>query len=72
MPLDSPDTQGVPSYKSPAAALEFSSAFCGFLKEETLENFNGFGLAAPLVAALTQMGYRKPTPIQAQAIPPLM
>jgi len=37
-----------------------------------LENFNGFGLAAPLVAALTQMGYAKPTPIQAQAIPVLM
>jgi ATP-dependent RNA helicase RhlE len=37
-----------------------------------LENFNGFGLAAPLVTALTQMGYAKPTPIQAQAIPVLM
>ena len=37
-----------------------------------MENFNGFGLAAPLVAALTQMGYAKPTPIQAQAIPVLM
>ena len=37
-----------------------------------MENFNGFGLAAPLVTALTQMGYAKPTPIQAQAIPVLM
>jgi ATP-dependent RNA helicase RhlE len=37
-----------------------------------LQNFNGFGLAAPLVTALTQMGYAKPTPIQAQAIPVLM
>jgi ATP-dependent RNA helicase RhlE len=37
-----------------------------------LENFNGFGLAAPLVTAVTQMGYTKPTPIQAQAIPALM
>jgi len=42
------------------------------LKETTLENFNGFGLAAPLVTAVTQMGYTKPTPIQAQAIPALM
>jgi len=42
------------------------------LKDHHLENFNGFGLAAPLVAALTQMGYAKPTPIQAQAIPVLM
>ena len=37
-----------------------------------MQNFNGFGLAAPLVTALTQMGYAKPTPIQAQAIPVLM
>ena len=37
-----------------------------------MENFNGFGLAAPLVTALTQMGYAKPTPIQAEAIPVLM
>ncbi len=37
-----------------------------------MENFNGFGLAAPLVTALAKMGYAKPTPIQAQAIPVLM
>jgi ATP-dependent RNA helicase RhlE len=37
-----------------------------------LENFNGFGLAEPLVKALLKMGYQKPTPIQAQAIPALM
>ena len=37
-----------------------------------MENFNGFGLAAPLNAALAQMGYARPTPIQAQAIPVLM
>jgi ATP-dependent RNA helicase RhlE len=42
------------------------------LKDNNLENFNGFGLAAPLVNALTKMGYAKPTPIQAQAIPVLM
>jgi ATP-dependent RNA helicase RhlE len=42
------------------------------LKEKQLDNFNGFGLAAPLVTALTQMGYVQPTPIQAQAIPALM
>ncbi len=45
---------------------------CGCLKETQVENFNGFGLAAPLVTALTKMGYSKPTPIQAQAIPILM
>ncbi len=37
-----------------------------------MENFNGFGLAAPLLTALAKMGYAKPTPIQAQAIPVLM
>ena len=42
------------------------------MKDTQLENFNGFGLAAPLVNALTQMGYVKPTPIQAEAIPVLM
>jgi ATP-dependent RNA helicase RhlE len=42
------------------------------LKDTQLENFNGFGLAAPLVTAVTKLGYTKPTPIQAQAIPALM
>ena len=42
------------------------------MKDKQLENFNGFGLAAPLLTALTKMGYVKPTPIQAQAIPVLM
>jgi ATP-dependent RNA helicase RhlE len=37
-----------------------------------LDNFHGFGLAAPLNAALAKLGYVRPTPIQAQAIPPLM
>jgi ATP-dependent RNA helicase RhlE len=37
-----------------------------------LNDFHGFGLAAPLNAALAELGYVKPTPIQAQAIPPLM
>jgi ATP-dependent RNA helicase RhlE len=72
MPLDSPDTQGVSSPKPLAAAPEFSGALRGCLKVSKLENFNGFGLAAPLVNAVTQMGYTIPTPIQAQAIPALM
>jgi ATP-dependent RNA helicase RhlE len=37
-----------------------------------LDNFRGFGLAAPLNAALAKSGYARPTPIQAQAVPPLM
>jgi len=41
-------------------------------KDFTLDNFQGFGLAEPLNAALAKLGYSKPTPIQAQAIPALM
>jgi ATP-dependent RNA helicase RhlE len=37
-----------------------------------LNNFSGFGLAAPLNAALAKLAYARPTPIQAQAIPALM
>ncbi len=37
-----------------------------------MENFHGFGLAEPLVTAIAKLGYTKPTPIQAQAIPALM
>jgi ATP-dependent RNA helicase RhlE len=37
-----------------------------------LDNFHGFGLAAPLNAALADLGFARPTPIQAQAIPTLM
>jgi len=41
-------------------------------KDISLDNFHGFGLAAPLNAALAELGYQRPTPIQAQAIPALM
>ena len=44
----------------------------GILKDFSLDNFHGFGLAAPLNAALAELGYVRPTPIQAQAIPALM
>ena len=37
-----------------------------------MENFHGFGLAAPLTHALAELGFQRPTPIQARAIPPLM
>ncbi len=35
----------------------------------TIENFENFGLPAPLAACLAKMNYTAPTPIQAQAIP---
>ena len=37
-----------------------------------MHDFQGFGLAAPLNHALAKLGYARPTPIQVQAIPPLM
>ena len=37
-----------------------------------MDNFIGLGLAAPLLSSLAKMGYAKPTPIQARAIPPLL
>ena len=37
-----------------------------------LTEFSRLGLAAPLLHALTQQGYTHPTPIQAQAIPPIL
>ncbi len=37
-----------------------------------MTDFHGLGLAAPLNTALAKLGYAHPTPIQAQAIPPLM
>jgi ATP-dependent RNA helicase RhlE len=37
-----------------------------------LTDFSRLGLAAPLLHTLTKQGYLHPTPIQAQAIPPIM
>ena len=42
------------------------------MKDSLLQDFLGLGLAEPLIHALAKLGYTKPTPIQAQAIPPLM
>lgn len=36
---------------------------------KTVEDFQSLGLAAPLLQAIADTGYTKPTPIQAQAIP---
>jgi ATP-dependent RNA helicase RhlE len=41
-------------------------------KDQQLTDFSRLGLAAPLLHALTKQGYSHPTPIQAQAIPPIM
>src|SRR5690349_488715 len=39
---------------------------------ESASAFEILGLEAPLVAALTALGYEEPTPIQQEAIPPLL
>ncbi|PCI58264.1 MAG: ATP-dependent RNA helicase [Methylophilaceae bacterium] len=38
-------------------------------ENKTVEDFNSLGLAAPLLQAVSDTGYTKPTPIQAEAIP---
>jgi ATP-dependent RNA helicase DeaD len=42
------------------------------VKEEGSTSFGELGLAPELVAALTRLGYEEPTPIQREAIPPLL
>ncbi|HEY8006749.1 MAG TPA: DEAD/DEAH box helicase [Methylocella sp.] len=37
-----------------------------------MTDFSRLGLAAPLLAALAKQGYTQPTPIQSQAIPPIL
>ncbi len=41
-------------------------------KDKTLTTFTEFGLAEPLLKAISETGYETPTPIQLQAIPPVM
>jgi ATP-dependent RNA helicase RhlE len=41
-------------------------------KDYSLNSFNGFGLAEPILTALTEERYVTPTPIQAQSIPVLL
>jgi ATP-dependent RNA helicase DeaD len=38
----------------------------------TVDTFEGFGLSAPVLAAMKDMGYSTPTPIQRQALPLLL
>lgn len=38
----------------------------------TVDNFDSFGLSSPVMAAMLDMGFTKPTPIQRQALPLLL
>ena len=40
--------------------------------EETQKNFSHLGLAEPILKAIDKVGYEAPSPIQAEAIPPLL
>ena len=42
------------------------------MKDSSLTTFQELGLAEPLLKALTETGYETPTPIQLQAIPPVL
>ncbi|HMN51937.1 MAG TPA: DEAD/DEAH box helicase [Xanthobacteraceae bacterium] len=42
------------------------------MKETLLDSFSGLGLAAPIARALAEENYTTPTPIQSQAIPPVI
>jgi len=39
---------------------------------EQITDFDSLGLPGPLMAAVSEVGYEEPSPIQAQAIPPLL
>jgi ATP-dependent RNA helicase RhlE len=47
-------------------------AFAAVRKSVFLTQFSELGLAKPILKALSEKGYATPTPIQAQAIPPVM
>src|SRR3954451_14637462 len=42
------------------------------MADDPVEGFAGLGLRAELLRALTDLGYEEPTPIQREAIPPLI
>src|SRR3954451_4197033 len=42
------------------------------MADDPVEGFAGLGLRAELLRALTNLGYEEPTPIQREAIPPLV
>lgn len=57
---------------TPLAPARFVRALAYFETRFVLTQFSDLGLAKPLLAALDAKGYNTPTPIQLQAIPPLL
>ncbi|MEY4863042.1 MAG: hypothetical protein RLZ51_1137, partial [Pseudomonadota bacterium] len=69
------DTPLPPVSESDPAALTAASAAVTPESEAPVERqilFTDFGLSESIVRAVTELGYREPTPIQAQAIPVVM
>ncbi len=58
----------------PASADPAARCACSFVFESPFltSSFQSLGLAEPLLRALSDQGYSTPTPIQSQAIPPLL
>ena len=67
-----PVSNEVPAAAAEAAAETASAAAAETAPEAAAVSFQSFGLAEPIVRAVTEMGYREPTPIQVQAIPVVM
>lgn len=65
-------TRGVASKIPLPPRAGFPGSRPGSMKDQQLTDFSRLGLGAPLLHALTKQGYAHPTPIQAQAIPPIM
>lgn len=61
---DSPSITPAPGDSSPVSQSD--------LPADASVSFTDFGLSEPIVRAVTELGYREPTPIQAQAIPVVM
>ena len=59
------------SHRAGAIRVVARRGSCAF-ESSHLTQFTDFGLAQPILAALTAFGYETPTPIQAQAIPQVM
>ena len=56
----------------PTVSATAAEAVSTLIERSPLSHFEQFGLAAPILKALSQEGYTTPTPIQAQAIPDIM
>jgi len=71
-PLDRPRHAGRRHLRPMALRRLPRGCRCGLSKVCSLTDFNGLGLAAPLLQTLTKQGFTTPTPIQAQAIPNIL